>query len=68
MPIGGLCVPVAPTLSGGSAVPVVADGVVTGRIPRGPLQCDKSHDWVHGAASRTSTCTEWCSSCLSWWS
>ena len=45
--------PVAPTLSGGSAVPVVADGVVVGRIPRGPLQRDRSHDWGHGAASRT---------------
>ena len=44
--------PVPPTLSGGSAVPVVADGVVVGPIPRGPLQCDRSHGWAHGAASR----------------
>ena len=47
-----LYIPIAPTLSEESAIPVIADDTVD-YIPINSPQYDRSHGCAHGAASRT---------------
>ena len=48
-----LYIPVAPTLSEESAIPMIADEDAVDHIPKNPPQCDRSHGCAHGAAART---------------
>ena len=47
-----LYIPIAPTLSEESVIPVIADDTVE-YIPVNSPQCDRSHGCAHGAAART---------------
>ena len=47
-----LYIPIAPTLSEGSAIPVIADDAVDD-IPINSPQYGRSHGCAHGAAART---------------
>ena len=47
-----LYIPIAPTLSEESAIPVIADDTVD-YIPINSPQSDRSHGCAHGAAART---------------
>ena len=48
-----LYIPIAPTLSEESAIPMFADEDAVDHIPKNPSQCDRSHGCAHGAAART---------------
>ena len=48
-----LYIPIIPTLSEGSAIPMIADEDAVGNIPKNPSHCDRSHGCAHGAAART---------------
>ena len=48
-----LYIPIAPTLSEESAIPMIADEDAVDHIPKNPPQCDRSHGCAHGAANRT---------------
>ena len=45
-----LYIPIAPTLSEESAIPMIADEDAVDHIPKNPPQCDRSHGCAHGAA------------------
>ena len=48
-----LYIPIVPTLSEESAIPMIADEDAVDHIPKNPPQCDRSHGCAHGAAART---------------
>ena len=48
-----LYIPIAPTLSGESAIPMIADEDAVDHIHKDRLQCNRNHVCVHGAAART---------------
>ena len=48
-----LYIPIVPTLSEESAIPMIADEDAVDHIPKNPPQCDRSHGCAHGAANRT---------------
>ena len=45
--------PIVLTLSGGSAIPMIADEDAVDHIPKNPPQSDRSHGCAHSAAART---------------
>ena len=45
--------PIAPTLSEESAIPMLSDEDAVDHIPKNPPQYDRSHGCAHGAAART---------------
>ena len=46
-------IPIVPTLSEDSAIPMIADEDAVSHIPKNLPQCDRSHGCAHGAADRT---------------
>ena len=48
-----LYIPIVPTLSEESAIPILSDEDAVNHIPKNPPQCDRSHGCAHGAAART---------------
>ena len=48
-----LYIPIAPTLSEESAIPMIADEGAVDHIPKNSWQCDRSHRCAHG----TTACT-----------
>ena len=61
-----LYIPIVRTLSEWSVIPMIADEDVVDHIPKNPQPCVRNHVCTHGAAARTQSCTESCSSYL-WW-
>ena len=49
----GLYIPIAPSLSEESTIPMIADEDAVDHITKNPPQCDRSHGYAHGAAPRT---------------
>ena len=48
-----LYIPIVPTLSEESAIPIIADEDAADHIPKNPPQCDRDHGCAHGAAACT---------------
>ena len=48
-----LYIPIVPTLSEESAIPIIADEDAADHIPKNPPQCDRGHGCAHGAAACT---------------
>ena len=48
-----LYIPIAPTLSGESANPMIADEDAVNHIPKSFPQCDRGHGCAHGTVART---------------
>ena len=57
-----LYIPIVPTLSEESAIPMVADEDGANHITKNPPPCDRSHVCAHDAAARTYSCA-FCLSC-----
>ena len=50
---GSLYIPIVPTLSEESAIPIIADEDAVDHILKNPQQWDRSHGCAHGAAACT---------------
>ena len=59
-----LYIPIVPTLTEESAIPITVDEDAVDHIPKKTPPCGKSHVCAHGAAAHTYSCIEWCSSYL----
>ena len=46
-------IPIVPTLSEESAIPMIADEDAVDHIPKNLPQCDRSHGHAHGATAHT---------------
>ena len=53
MDLGSLYIPIVPTLSEESAIPMIADKDAVDHIPKNTPKCDRSHGCAHSAAART---------------
>ena len=57
-----LYIPIVPTLTEESAIPIIVDEDAVDHIPKKPPPCGRSDVCTQGAVVLTYTCTEWCSS------
>ena len=53
MDLVSLYIPIVPTLSEESAIPMIADEDAVDHIPKNTPKCDRSHGCAHSAAART---------------